>query len=262
MANPCAPLSPTAPRTVSAVLQLSSVNKAYRQGEVSTNVLHDIGFSLQQGEFAALIGPSGSGKSTLLNLIGLIDSPDEGEIRLAGMATAHLDEQELTRLRGQYLGFIFQQHLLIPAFTALENVMMPACIAQGQFTAAMRQRALTLLERVGLSNRAHHLSSRLSGGQQQRVAIARALMMNPLLVLADEPTGNLDSKTADEVFQLMLDINQQDHTTFLLVTHDNRLAQRCSRVLTLMDGRLISDERLPPAGDNQSRQSMQPINSI
>jgi lipoprotein-releasing system ATP-binding protein len=218
------------------VLALRHIFKSYGQGELQLPVLHDINLVLQPGEFVALIGPSGSGKSTLLNLIGLLDRPSAGELCLNGVATASLDEAELTRLRGQQIGFVFQHHLLISAFTALENVMMPLLVAAGYPSATMRQRAATLLAQVGLQDRADHLASRLSGGQQQRVAIARALAMNPALVLADEPTGNLDTKSADAVFSLLREVNQQAGTTFLIVTHDPRLAARCDRVIELVDG--------------------------
>lgn len=228
-----------------AVLQLQGIRKSYGQGETESEVLHGIDLRLERGEFAALIGPSGSGKSTLLNLIGLLDRPTGGSLRIAGEETGALDDTGLTRLRGRAIGFVFQHHHLIPAFTAQENVAMPLLVARGRPDADMFERAATLLDQVGLADRKSYLANRLSGGQQQRVAIARALCMNPQLVLADEPTGNLDTHSADEVFALLRNINQQAGTTFLIVTHDPRLAARCDRIIELVDGGLCSDRRVP-----------------
>jgi len=223
-------------------LRLSGVRKSYGAGTpVETEVLHGIDLTLRQGEFAALIGPSGSGKSTLLNLIGLLDQPSSGNIAIAGEDAGGLDDMAATRLRGRAIGFIFQYHHLLPAFTALENVMMPILAARGRTDAAMRATAATLLDRVGLTPWRDHKASDISGGQQQRVAIARALAMNPALVLADEPSGNLDTANADAVFDLMRDVNVASGTTFLIVTHDPRLAQRCDRIIELVDGRIVAD---------------------
>ncbi len=227
-------------------LRLSGVRKSYGVGTpVASEVLHGIDLTLQQGEFTALIGPSGSGKTTLLNLIGLLDRPTAGRILVAGEDAGALDEMHATRLRGRAIGFIFQYHYLLPAFTALENVMMPLLAARGRADGEMRERAAALLDRVGLTPWRDHKASDISGGQQQRVAIARALAMNPVLVLADEPSGNLDTENADAVFDLMRDVNESGGTTFLIVTHDPRLAQRCDRIVELVDGRLLSDRRNP-----------------
>lgn len=221
------------------VLDLRAVRKSYAAGTpLEVEVLHGIDLQLQEGEFAALIGPSGSGKSTLLNLIGLLDRPSSGRLAIDGQATGELDDAALTRLRGRRIGFVFQHHLLIPAFTARENVMMPLLIERGRPDDEMRRRASALLEQVGLGEHMDKLANRLSGGQQQRVAIARALVMQPALVLADEPTGNLDTHSADGVFALMREINQAARTTFLIVTHDPRLAARCDRIIELVDGSL------------------------
>ncbi len=209
---------------------------------VRTRALAGVDLVLEQGEFAALIGPSGSGKSTLLNIIGLLDRPTEGRVILAGTDTSGLDERALTTLRARTLGFVFQFHHLLPAFTAAENVMLPAWADEGVPSAAMRERALELLEAVGLSDRSGYRTNALSGGQQQRVAIARALARDPRLVLADEPTGNLDTASSDEVFELMRRFNREFGTTFLVVTHDPRIADRCSRVIEIVDGRVSSDE--------------------
>jgi lipoprotein-releasing system ATP-binding protein len=224
------------------VLELADVHKSYGTGTaLEIEILHGIDLQLQRGEFAALIGPSGSGKSTLLNLIGLLDRPTGGHLAIDGQATTKLDDGDLTRLRGRSIGFVFQHHLLISAFTALENVMMPMLVDRGRPDAEMRERAAALLEQVGLGERLNNPASQLSGGQQQRVAIARALVMQPALVLADEPTGNLDTHSADDVFALMRDINVARKTTFLIVTHDPRLAARCDRRIELVDGRIVAD---------------------
>ena len=224
-----------------SVLRLDGIRKSYLSGESELEVLHGIDLTLERGEFAALIGPSGSGKSTLLNLIGLLDRPTAGQLFIDGEETSTLAESSITKLRGQRIGFVFQHHCLIPAFTALENVMMPLLVERGRPDSAMRQRAAELLAEVGLADRQDYLTSRLSGGQQQRVAIARSLAMNPSLVLADEPTGNLDTHTADDIFALLREVNIREQTTFLIVTHDPRLAARCDRIIELVDGSIVND---------------------
>jgi lipoprotein-releasing system ATP-binding protein len=224
------------------VLQLRGVRKSYGTGTtVELEVLHGIELALASGEFAALIGPSGSGKSTLLNLIGLLDRPTHGSVRIAGANASELDDGALTKLRGRTIGFVFQYHYLLPEFTALENVMMPLLAARGRPDAEMRETASALLAQVGLGAWQHHKANDLSGGQQQRVAIARALAMNPALVLADEPSGNLDTQSADAVFDLLRKVNRDRGTTFLIVTHGPRLADRCDRIIELVDGRIVSD---------------------
>lgn len=222
-----------------AIIQLTDVRKLYGSDGITTEVLHGIDLKLLQGEFTALIGPSGSGKSTLLNIIGLLEHATSGLIQVQGRETGPLSDVELTQLRGRSIGFVFQFHHLIPAFTALENVMMPLMLEEGRPTEALRRRSADLLARVGLSDRLHYKPGKLSGGQQQRVAIARALASNPPLILADEPTGNLDTAAADEIFNLMREVNRESGTTFLIVTHDPRLAKRCSRVVELVDGRIV-----------------------
>ena len=229
------------------VLQLSGIRKSYGSGETESEILHGIDLRLERGEFAALIGPSGSGKSTLLNLIGLLDRPSGGQLFIDGQETGQLDDTGLTRLRGQRIGFVFQHHHLIPAFTAEENVAMPLLVARGRPDAEMFERAGQLLDQVGLADRKQYLANRLSGGQQQRVAIARALVTNPSLVLADEPTGNLDTHSADDVFALLREFNRRQHTTFLIVTHDPRLAARCDRIIELVDGRIVADQAVASA---------------
>lgn len=223
------------------VLRLEGVRKSYNVGLPNeVEVLHGIDFIQYQREFVALIGPSGSGKSTLLNIIGLLDRPTSGKLFLEGHETGALSDTEITRLRGHSLGFIFQYHYLISAFTALENVMMPMLVDQAFPTDAMRERAHELLDQVGLAQWENNLATNMSGGQQQRVAIARSLAMNPALVLADEPTGNLDTKSADNVFEMMRHVNRQSGTSFLIVTHNLELARRCDRVVEVVDGKLKS----------------------
>ena len=224
------------------VIQLAGLTKTYNPGTpVETEVLHGLDLALAEGEFAALIGPSGSGKSTLLNIIGLLERPTGGRLSIAGRDTATLSEAEITALRGRSIGFVFQFHHLLPAFSALENVMMPAIIANGAPSDAMEAAALQLLDAVGLKAHAHKKPGELSGGQQQRVAIARALALKPRLILADEPTGNLDTHTADDIFALLRDFNRDSNCACLIVTHDPRLAARCDRIVRLVDGRIADD---------------------
>jgi len=223
-------------------LRLDGVRKTYGVGTpVETEVLHGVDLVLRRGEFSALIGPSGSGKSTLLNVIGLLDQPTGGRVFIGGEETGTLGDADLTRLRGRAIGFVFQHHYLLPEFTALENVMMPILAARGRPDEEMRATAATLLDRVGLTPWRDNKATEISGGQQQRVAIARSLAMKPALVLADEPTGNLDTKSADGVFDVLREINETSGTTFLIVTHDPRLAQRCDRIVELVDGHIVSD---------------------
>ena len=213
---------------------------------VKTRALDGVNFTARAGEFIALVGPSGSGKSTLLNIIGLLDRPSSGEVILGAHDTSSLDDQHLTRLRGSLLGFVFQFHHLLPAFTALENVMLPAWGSKGLPTEEMRADAERILDAVGLADRKLYRATSLSGGQQQRVAIARALMRRPPLVLADEPTGNLDSASAKDVFTLLRRFNREFGTTLIVVTHDSRIAEQCDRIVTLVDGRIESDLAVPP----------------
>jgi lipoprotein-releasing system ATP-binding protein len=223
------------------VLQVDDAVKEYGQ-KVVTQALRGVSLELRAGEFVALIGPSGSGKSTLLNLIGLLERPTRGRVVLQGRDTGTLDDAALTAFRGQTLGFIFQMHLLLPAFTALENVMLPRWAQEGYPSAEMRERASQLLRDVGLGDRLNNRATDLSGGQQQRVAIARALVHRPALVLADEPTGNLDTKSSKEAFALMRRFNRDLGSTFLIVTHDTRIAAECDRIVEIVDGKIVKDE--------------------
>jgi lipoprotein-releasing system ATP-binding protein len=228
------------------VLRLEGITRDFGEGEARTRVLRGVDLALRRGEFAALMGPSGSGKSTLLHIMGLLDRPTEGRILLDGQDTGLLDDDGLTRCRGRTLGFVFQFHHLLPGFTALENVMIPMAADRGRLEPSMRECGLALLERVGLASRADNRATTLSGGQAQRVAIARSLAMNPKIVLADEPTGNLDTRTADDVFSLLRDVNRAQKVTFLVVTHDRRLAERTDRIIELVDGRIVSDHANEP----------------
>ena len=226
-----------------AVLALAAIHKSYNIGKpVEAENLHGIDLMLTAGEFVALIGPSGSGKSTLLNIIGLLEPPTSGSVEIAGRAVSYGDDDTLTRLRAETLGFVFQFHHLLPAFSALENVLMPRMISGEKITEKVRADAAQLLASVGLKGAESKMPFELSGGMQQRVAIARALAVKPALVLADEPTGNLDTKTADDIFVMLRAFNRDFGTTFLIVTHDARLAATCDRRITLADGKIQSDQ--------------------
>ena len=222
------------------IVELRQVRKSYGEGTpVVTEVLHGIDLAIAEGEFAALTGPSGSGKSTLLNIIGLLEQASSGQLRINGQDTAQLNDAAITALRGRSIGFIFQFHHLLPGFSALENVMMPAIIDDGWPSAQAQDKAMQLLTQVGLKDAAHKRPAQLSGGMQQRVAIARALSLSPRLILADEPTGNLDTHSADEVFELLQSINRERQSACLIVTHDARLAARCQRQVRMVDGQLL-----------------------
>ncbi len=227
------------------LIELADIRKSYNLGRQNeAEVLHGLSFRIERGEFVALIGPSGSGKSTLLNIVGLLERATSGSYRIDGEETNKLSDAELTLRRRTTLGFVFQFHHLLPAFTALENVTLPALMRDGRVTPAQHDRALAVLSEVGLAAAAGKRPGELSGGMQQRVAIARALVQQPPLVLADEPTGNLDTQSADEVFRLMRRMHAELGISFLLVTHDGRLAARCDRVIELIDGRIQRDEAL------------------
>jgi lipoprotein-releasing system ATP-binding protein len=224
------------------VLRLVGIKKSYNVGQpTEAEVLHGIDMQINRSDFAALIGPSGSGKSTLLNLIGLLDSPTSGELFLLGEPTSAMDDAARTALRGGSIGFVFQFHHLIQAFSAIENVLMPLMVARGKPDKESLDRAKSLLSEVGLEKFIDKKPNELSGGQQQRVAIARALITRPALLLADEPTGNLDTKTASDVFALFRRFNETFGCAVLLVTHDSRLSDLCDRRLNLVDGLIMKD---------------------
>ncbi|MCS2153831.1 lipoprotein-releasing ABC transporter ATP-binding protein LolD [Scandinavium goeteborgense] len=219
------------------LLQCDDLCKRYQEGTVQTDVLHNVSFSIEEGEMMAIVGSSGSGKSTLLHLLGGLDTPTSGDVIFSGQPLSKMTVAAKAELRNRELGFIYQFHHLLPDFTAEENVAMPLLIGKKK-PAEIQERARAMLAAVGLDHRRSHRPSELSGGERQRVAIARALVNNPRLVMADEPTGNLDARNADSIFQLLGDLNQQQGTAFLVVTHDLQLAKRMSRQLEMRDGHL------------------------
>lgn len=219
------------------LVRVEGLSKSFELAERRLDVLRDVNLRIGRAELISLVGKSGVGKSTLLHILGTLDHPTGGRVQYEGLDVFELEEKDLAGFRNRTIGFIFQFHHLLPEFTALENVMMPALIAR-QPRSAARDRALSLLERVGLSERLSHRPGELSGGEQQRVAIARALVMEPKLVLADEPTGNLDHVTSDEIHELMVELNEETHTTFLIATHSHELAAQMHRHLTVAGGRL------------------------
>lgn len=245
------------PAPPTPLVALQDLRKRYNPGRPNeVEVLHGLALTLQPGEFAALIGPSGSGKSTLLNILGLLEPPSGGSYRLLGDEVAGLGDDALTALRRSVLGFVFQFHHLLPAFSALENVTLPALMRDGRVARAERERAREMLAAVGLAAAMDKRPGELSGGMQQRVAIARALVLQPRLVLADEPTGNLDRASSDEVFALMRQMHRERETAFLIVTHDPRMAARCDRVIELVDGRIERDGP-PPGAESDAQASPQ-----
>ncbi|MCD1257331.1 ABC transporter ATP-binding protein [Paenibacillus athensensis] len=223
------------------MIELSEITKTYKRGAEELHILKSISLSVAKGDFVAIIGPSGSGKSTLMNTIGLLDVPTSGSYILDGVATERMSDNQLAELRNQKIGFIFQQFNLLPRLTAMENVELPMIYA-GIAKKERKERALSMLSLLGMGERGHHKPSELSGGQQQRVAIARALAISPSLILADEPTGALDSRTGEEVLELILQLNEQGNT-IVLITHDHHIADNAKRVVSLRDGLIIGDHR-------------------
>ncbi|MFP9137226.1 ABC transporter ATP-binding protein [Devosia sp. XGJD_8] len=225
------------------LVEVHDLTKDYEEGDNVARVLKGVQLEVARGELVALLGPSGSGKSTLLNILGTLMRPTAGSVRILGQSLVGADDFVLTEFRNRHIGFVFQAHLLLPDFTALENVMFPAAARHGRERREDRARGSELLDRVGLSDRRDYLASQLSGGQKQRVAVARSLMNAPELVLADEPTGNLDRESADRVMQLLTEINTSDGTGFLISTHDEKIAARCRRQIYMVDGKIADDSR-------------------
>ena len=225
-----------------SVIKLDNVWKIYKMGNVSVNALQGLSLDVKEGEFVAIMGPSGSGKSTAVNMIGCLDVPTKGKVMLDSHDISKLGESELAQIRGRKIGFIFQQFNLVPTLTAMENVMLPM-IFQGVPEAARMKKGKELLELVGLGDRMSHKPSELSGGQQQRVAIARSLANDPEVVLADEPTGNLDSKTGANVLEFLEKLHRDGHKTIIMVTHDQNLAKIAERTEFLKDGKIVKSMR-------------------
>jgi putative ABC transport system ATP-binding protein len=231
------------------MILLNNVSKTVTSGSEKLTILHAVYLTIPRGQFVAVVGPSGSGKSTLLSLVAGLDYPTTGDIRLDGEYITQMKEDELARLRGAKVGFIFQSFHLIPSLTAYENILVPMEIAG---LPKARERAQALLEEVGLRERGHHYPSQLSGGEQQRVAIARAFSNAPTILLADEPTGNLDSKNGAHIFELLVKLNREHGTTLLLVTHDHTLANQADRVISLSEGRIVEDRETERRGDGET----------
>ncbi|MFA5525381.1 MAG: ABC transporter ATP-binding protein [Acholeplasmataceae bacterium] len=224
------------------IVELKQINKVYGEKTANpTQVLFDLSLDFEESSFNSIIGQSGSGKSTLLNILGTLDKATSGEVLINGKNTQELKKDELSSLRNEAIGFIFQFHYLLPEFTALENVLMPYRISKKPITDEVMNRANELLDIVGLSNRKNNLAVNLSGGQQQRVAIARSLINNPKIILADEPTGNLDSDTTEQIYDLLREINQKYKTTFIIITHDRHIAEKADRIIEIKDGRINLD---------------------
>ncbi|MDW5298674.1 MAG: ABC transporter ATP-binding protein [Sedimentibacter sp.] len=222
------------------IVELKNINKIYGE-KIKTQVLFDINLGFGENSFNAIIGESGSGKSTLLNIVGTLDKPTSGEIYIKNQRTDTLDKNSLARLRNQTMGFIFQFHYLLPEFTAKENILMPYKIQSFKVPKEVDEWADELLNLTGLTKVANNLATNMSGGQQQRTAIARALINNPKIILADEPTGNLDSESTENVYKILRNINEKYKTTFIVITHDQRIAEKTDRIIEIKDGRINMD---------------------
>ena len=226
---------------MASVIELRHIDKTYVSGDIRTQVLFDINLAIEEGSFNSIIGQSGSGKTTLMNILGTLDRPSRGEVLIDGRNTATMKKNDISRLRNQTIGFVFQFHYLLPEFTAMENVLMPYWIESTRPSAEVRARAEKLIEMVGLGKVKNNMATKMSGGQQQRTAIARALTNKPKIILADEQTGNLDSDTSDTVFRLLHDINRKLGTTFVIVTHNRKIAEETDRIIEIKDGKIFAD---------------------
>lgn len=227
---------------MTAMITIEGMTKVYKMGDIEVHALRGVDVTINKGEFVAIMGPSGSGKSTLMNMIGCLDTPTEGRYALDGIEVASLNDNQLSSVRARKLGFVFQQYMLLPRQTALANVEMPM-VYRGIPAAERKQRAALALEIVGMGNRMDHRPNELSGGQQQRVAIARALAGSPAVILADEPTGALDSKTSEEIMHMLTKLNREQQLTIIIVTHEADVAAYADRILTIRDGVIIDDRR-------------------
>ncbi len=224
------------------ILELRNVNKIYGQ-EIKNQVLYDINLSFEKGSFNSIIGQSGSGKSTVLNIIGTLDKATSGDVIIGGTNIKNMTANQMADLRNRTIGFVFQFHYLLPEFTALENVLMPYRIQNGKVTKEIIAKAEDTLRLVGLEKVKNNMANKMSGGQQQRTAIARALINNPKIILADEPTGNLDSDSTENIYDLLRSINEEFKTTFIVITHDRRIAEKADRIVEIKDGRINMDIR-------------------
>lgn len=222
-----------------AIIRLTEINKIYRTDEIETQALENVNIDIEKGEFVSVMGPSGCGKSTLLNIIGLLDTPTSGSVEIAGTDLTGMSDKKLSAFRNKTLGFVFQSFHLINSLNVMDNVEIPLIYRSGMSASARHERARQVLERVGLSHRLRHFPSQLSGGQCQRVAIARAIAGNPEIILADEPTGNLDSKMGAEIMDLLHQLNREDGRTIVMVTHNEQQAQQTDRIIRFFDGRQI-----------------------
>ncbi len=242
----------------STVVKLENLEKSYQLGKTTVQALRGVSLTLHEGEFMVVMGPSGSGKTTLLNIIGTLDKPTSGKALIDGEDIAKMNDRQLTKLRRYKIGFVFQFHNLIPVLTALENVQLPLLTA-GTGRKASEDRANELLGRVGLEDRIDHLPDELSGGEQQRVAIARALANRPRIILADEPTGDLDTKTGSEVVQIMYTMAKRERAAVVVVTHDPVIAERADRLLEMRDGRISENVREPTSGEKHVIRAVEPM---
>ena len=223
-----------------AIITLRNVGKEYKiDNDVTFTALQDISLQIKKGEFSSILGPSGSGKSTLMHIIGLLDQPSSGVVEINEKDVSKLDDNELSTLRNEFVGFVFQQFNLINKLTVLENILLPTLFARKKIPYNPEAKAMEFLKRFGIDSKAHSKPNKISGGQQQRVAIARALIMSPQLILADEPTGNLDTKTGNEIMKLLKELNQDENITVVIVTHEKDIAEKTSREIKIVDGRLV-----------------------
>lgn len=227
---------------MASLLELNNINKIYGD-KVKTQVLYDINLKIEESSFNSIVGSSGSGKSTLMNIIGALDSPTNGSLTVDGKNILSLNKDRLSEFRNETIGFIFQFHYLLPEFTVLENVLLPAKIKYKKARPKDIKRANELIERVGLSDIKNNKATDISGGQQQRAAIARALINEPKIILGDEPTGNLDSETSENVYNLLKEINKECKSTFIVITHDDRIAKKADRIIEIKDGKIFSDSK-------------------